>query len=241
MEHLAPSTRRTRLSNVRTMFAWAVKKGYCKRNPAAEVDAPRQPRTIPRALPAEQIRVVLEHCPDARGVLIVTLMVQQGLRCIEVSRLTMGDIDWNNNAMRVIGKGHHERILPIMPETLDALNGYLDEWPAAAGALIRSYMQVHRPLNPGTISRMVSQWMAEAGVKKRARDGISAHAGRHTCATDMLRGGSHLRDVQAVLGHAQLATTEVYLPYVVNGLAEAMEGRSYRVVPPQLGTPDGGE
>lgn len=228
LEKLAPATQRTYLSTVRQFFSWAVRHRYCRRNPAHEVDAPKQPRSVPRALSQESIAAVLDHCPDARGRLIVTLMVQQGLRCIEVHRLTMGDLDWNHNTMRVVGKGHHERILPIMAETRQALDQYLDEHPAPAGPLIRSYRQTHRPLGPDTISRTVAGWMWDAGIKRRARDGVSAHAGRHTCATDMLRSGAHLRDVQAALGHAHLQTTEIYLPLLVNGLSDAMGGRQYR-------------
>ncbi len=227
MEHLAPATIRDRLSTVRAFFKWAVRRGYIKRNPAADVEAPKQPRSIPRALPLESIAKVLDAAPDARGVLIVTLLVQQGLRCCEVSRLTMGDLDWNHNTMRVVGKGHHERILPITDETRDALEHYLDEHPASAGPLVRSYRRCHRALVADTISGMVAEWMWTAGIKRKPRDGVSAHAGRHTCATDMLRGGAELRDVQAALGHAHLATTEVYLPYLVKGLASAMGGRRY--------------
>ncbi len=236
MEHLAPATRRMRLSTVRTMFSWCVRRGYCKRNPAAEVKGPRQPRTIPRALPTDQIARVLDACPDARARLIILLMVQEGLRCVEVSRLTMGDLDFNANTMRILGKGGHERILPIVAETRDALDQYLNETPSIAGPLIRSYNMCHRALTAATISNFVARWMKDAGVKQRARDGISAHANRHTAATDMLLAGSHLRDVQAALGHAHLQTTERYLPYVVKGLQAAMEGRSYQRIPPQLGT-----
>lgn len=228
LEHLAPATRRSYLSTVRQFFAWSVRHRHCKRNPATDVDAPRQPRSVPRALPQQSIARVLEHCPDGRGLLIVTLMVQQGLRCVEIHRLTMGDLDWNHNTMRVRGKGNHERILPILPETREAIDQYLDEHPASAGPLVRSYVQPHRPLSADTISYMTIRWMYAAGVKKRARDGVSGHAGRHTCATDMLRGGAHLRDVQTALGHAHLQTTEIYLPLLVNGLSEAMGGRTYR-------------
>lgn len=228
LEQLAPATRRAYLSTVKQFFVWAVRHKHCRRNPCAEILGPKQPRSVPRALPAQSIARVIDACPDARGRLIVTLMVQQGLRCVEVSRLTMGDLDWNHDTMRIVGKGHHERVLPVMAETRQAIDAYLDEHPASAGPLIRSYMQPHRALTADSISRIVSGWMWEAGIKRRARDGVSAHAGRHTCATDMLRGGAHLRDVQAALGHAHLKTTEIYLPLLVNGLHEAMGGRNYR-------------
>jgi site-specific recombinase XerD len=130
----------------------------------------------------------------------------------------------------VRGKGGHERVLPVMAETLDCLDAYLGEHPCSAGPLIRSYRswERHQALSAGAISKYVSIWMNDAGIKTGPRDGISAHAGRHTCATDMLRTGAHLRDVQAVLGHAHLSTSETYLPLLVNGLESAMTGRSYR-------------
>ncbi len=227
LENLAIATRRGYLSAVRSLFSWAVRKGYCKRNPAAQVDAPKEPRRVPRALPQASIGQVLEHCPDTRAVLIVTLMVQQGLRCIEIARLTMGDLDFTHHTMRIVGKGSHERILPIMDETVSAIDRYLTDHPASAGPLVRSYVQPHRPLSAEAISALTIRWMYAAGVKKRARDGVGGHAGRHTCATDMLRRGAHLRDVQAALGHAHLQTTETYLPHVVHGLSEAMGGRKY--------------
>lgn len=227
MEHLAPATRRDRLSTVRSFFRWAIRRGYAKRNPAADVEAPKQPRTIPRALQREAVTKTLLACPDARARLIVLLMVQEGLRCCSVARLTIGDIDLNNHTMRVIGKGHHEQILPISDETTSALIHYLGEHPASAGPLVRSYRQCHRALNADTISGMVAGWMWDAGIKQKARDGVSAHACRHTAATDMLRAGAHLRDVQAALGHRSIKNTEIYLPLVVNGLSEAMGGRQY--------------
>lgn len=230
-EHLAPATRRTGLSTVRAFFRWAIRKGHCKRNPAAEVRGPRQPRRIPRALPEDAIRAVLNQTPDSRGYLIVLLMVQQGLRCVEISRLTLGDIDFNARTMRIRGKADHERILPIMSETVQALETYLGDHPASGGALIRSYTRCHRPLCPPVIGKLVTDWMADAGLKRGRYDGTSAHAGRHSCATHMLLRGAHLRDVQAVLGHVSLTTTERYLPYVVDGLGSAMGGRTYGGLP----------
>jgi site-specific recombinase XerD len=229
LESLAPATRRSRFSALRMFCQWLVRRGHVRRDPTLDIRSPRQPRSVPRALPAASVTATLERAPDARGRLIVTLMVQQGLRCCEVERLQIGDLDQVNGHMRIEGKGGHERILPILAETEAALQDYLAEHPATAGPLVRSYRVPSRALRADTISGLVGGWMAAApGVKRAQRDGVSAHALRHTTATDMLRGGAHLRDVQYALGHAHLSTTEVYLPFIVRGLNEAMSGRSYR-------------
>ena len=227
--HLGPATRRGRYSCVKGYCRWLVRQRHIRRDPTAELKAPRAPRTVPRGLTIPAVGAVLtEGCPDTRAVAIVTLMVQQGLRCCEVSRLQLGDYDRLNGLMRVIGKGSHERVLPIVAETARAIDDYLAEYPAFAGPLIRTYTQPTRQLKPESIVKLVRVWVRAAGVKRAPHDGVSAHAFRHTAATDMLRSGAHVRDVQAALGHAHLVTTERYLPHLVGTLAEAMGGRSYR-------------
>lgn len=224
----SPASRRAMLSAVRGFLRWCERRKYVRRNAASEVKAPRMPRMLPRALMSGSATKLLAGCPDARARLIVICMLQQGLRCCEVSRLELADIDRHHGTMRVRGKGDHERVLPLMDETLACLNVYLGEHPCTAGPLVRSYTR-REALTPGAISRLVSRWMLEAGVKSAPRDGISGHSARHTAASDMLLNGAHLRDVQAALGHAHLATTETYLPLVVHGLSEAMAGRSYHL------------
>jgi integrase/recombinase XerC len=161
-------------------------------------------------------------------MLIVLWMIQAGLRCCEIERLQIGDIDRGRRMARLTGKAGHERFVWLPDELEDALNAYLREYPASSGPLIRSYRRPNMPLRADTISGMVTQWMWEAGIKVAARDGVSAHAGRHTAATDMLLNGASARDVQYVLGHAHLATTERYLPPEVRGIVAAMDGRRYQ-------------
>ncbi len=225
-DRYAPGTRRVMLSAVRGLFRWAERQKYIRRNPATFIEAPKLPRMLPRALPGGDGMKLIDACPDARARLICTLMLQQGMRCVEVSRMQLGDIDRLHNTIRIRGKADHERILPLLDETTLCLNAYLAEHPCSAGPLVRAY-NARSSLAPSTISRLVSEWLVDAGVKTHARDGISAHCNRHTMATDMLLGGAHLRDVQAALGHANLQTTQVYLPAVVNGLDVAMAGRTY--------------
>lgn len=227
-ERLKPTTRRGELSAIRGFCRWLVRKGYTRRDWTADTPTVRVPRYMPRALEAPKVAKTLDAVPDVRAVLMCLLMVQEGLRCVEVSRIQVGDVDFYGKTIRVVGKGSHERFLPLSDETMAALNAYLSERPATAGPLIRSYNHEGRGLSPQTISAYMGRWMTAAGIKSRPRDGVSGHALRHTMATDALRNGAHLRDVQAALGHAHLRATEVYLPLVVHDLRDAMGGRKYR-------------
>lgn len=227
LDGLAPGSRRHKFTVVRAFCRWLVQHGSVRRDPCVDLRAPKEPRRLPRALKTDVVARVLDACPDDRGRLIVLLMVQEGLRCVEVAGLQIGDLDMTDRVMRVVGKGGHERILPITSEVADALRAHLGTQGWDAGPVIQSRNDPGRPLTPGTISTLVGRWCRDAGVKQLPRDGISAHAFRHTAATDMLRGGAHVRDVQHGLGHKHLATTEIYLPYVVHGLEKAMGGRQY--------------
>lgn len=226
--HLAPATRRAAISDVKGFTAWMVRRRYLASDPGAELGRVRLPRYLPRQLGAGPVAELLRACPDPRARLIVLLQVQEGLRCCEVAGLQLHDISFPDRTVSVRGKGGHERLLPISDETWEALQTYLDGAPCVAGPVIRSYRQRWAGLTADTISGMVSEWMADAKIKRRPRDGISAHALRHTSAGDMLRAGAHLRDVQAALGHASLTSTQRYLPTVVNDLRDAMGGRRYR-------------
>jgi integrase/recombinase XerD len=221
----APSTLRNQLSIVKTFCQWLVRRGHIKTDPSLEITSPRQPRYLPRGLRQPDVAKTFDKAPDVRAALILTLMVQEGLRCCEVAELQIGDIDPDQRVLMIRGKGGHERLLPITTAAWSALEAYLAEYPAKAGPLIRSYSRPNRGVSPGHISVLVSDWTHEAGVN------ASAHALRHTAATDMLRAGAHVRDVQAALGHQSLQTTSRYMPLIVNDLREAMEGRDYRTPP----------
>lgn len=218
---VARSTAGLRLSNLRVWFHWMMRRGLLHADPAFGVARPRMPRYLPRAVRPQAVCGILVTCPDARSRLMCVLMVQEGLRCVEVSRLEIGDIDMGERMMLVKGKGGHERVLPLSEETWEALLAYLAEYPARSGVLIRSYVHPHRGITPAHISEKVAEWIRASGAE------ATAHCLRHTMATDMLRSGAHLRDVQHALGHASLATTQRYLPLVVHDLRTAMGGRWY--------------
>lgn len=224
---LAAATLRTRLSQLRCFCSWAVEHGYSRTDPTLGIRGPRQPRRLPRGLQLTEAQAIVAHAPDSRSRLIVLLMLQEGLRRREVAGLMVGDIDMSARTMLVIGKGLHERTLPISAETWAALVAYLGTGRVVAGPLVRSLKDGRSPIQPATIGRLVSALMLAAGVKQRPYDGRSGHSCRHTAATDTLRAGAHLLDVQHMLGHRSITSTEVYLPLIVNDLRTAMGGRRY--------------
>lgn len=226
---VGPSTVRNHLSTVRTYLRWCVDQGILASDPSRHLRAPKEPRRIPRTVPAQQASQLVESLPDSRARLVVLWMLHLGLRCGEVARLEVGDIDFDARLVFVRGKGGHERMLPIPAEAWTALCAYLAEFPATSGPLVRRFDDPHRPLVAHYVSDLVRLWMRDALVKSRPRDGISGHALRRTCASDLLDGGAHVRQVQAVLGHQSLATTEKYLRRSDAGeLRQVMDGRSYR-------------
>jgi integrase/recombinase XerD len=219
---MAAATARARLSQVRSFCRWCVRKGYMPRDPTLEVKGPKPPRYVPRSLRLVQVEASLEAAPDRRATLMMLLMVQEGLRACEVAGLELGDIDPAERLMLIRGKGGHERVLPISDETWTAMEEYLAERPATAGPLVRSYNHPSRAITASWVSRLTSVWMHSAGVDD------SGHSLRHTAATDMLRAGANIRDVQAVLGHASIATTGRYLGWSMVDLRKATAGRRYR-------------
>lgn len=226
--HLAPATRRNYLSIVRGFCRWLIRRGNIKADPTVHLEPIRQPRAVARCLTEEQIALLIGSLPDLRSAAVVWMMVGCGFRCIEIVRFTMGDYDRHELTLIAHGKGGHQRVIPVPAEVAGPLNRYVDSTRANAGPLIRSVVHPHRGLTAPTLSSYVSRWMAEAQVKRGAHDGISAHALRHTCATDVYRRSLDLSIVQAMLGHANIATTSRYIgPTNIAQVRAAMEGRRY--------------
>lgn len=233
--HLAPATRRSRLSYVKMFARWLVRRGVVRSDITAELPPVRMARQMKRALPAGHVARLLAACPDSRARVIVWLMVGCGLRCCEVAGLEVADYDERAATLFITGKGGHERVVPVPDEVVAAIDAYLAEVGRGRGRLIRRsewwrkrHGDVYDGLAADTVGGIVVDVMKAAGIKNRRRDGVSAHALRHTAASDVLDGCKDLRVVQQMLGHANLATTAIYLREVDLGtMREAMAGRAY--------------
>lgn len=231
---LAPRSRRWNVSIAKGFTAWLVDEGHLATDPLARPPRVRVPRAVPRALPGDQAAAVVAACPDERARLVVTLMLWLGLRRGEIPALRVDDVDRFGATLRVRGKGGHERLLPLPPAVASALDGYLAAHPAPGprAPLVRSYQHPTTGITPTRVYQIVLGVMTAAGVHLAPRDGRSPHALRHTAATDTLRAGATLADVQALLGHSSIATTAVYLRADTAALAKAMRNRRYSAEEP---------
>lgn len=227
--HVGRSTARNHLSTVRTFLHWCIDNDLLRADPTRGMRPPREPRRLPRTIDQDAAARLFAALPDSRARLIVLWMLHLGLRCGEVARLEVGDVDCTERLLFVRGKGGHERLLPIPDEAWTAFTAYITSHPVGSGPLIRNYREPGRPLTAHYVSRLVRKWMAAAGIKDAPLDGVSAHALRRTCASDVLDNGAHIRQVQQVLGHQSLLSTEKYLRRRdAIDLRTVVAGRSYR-------------
>jgi integrase/recombinase XerD len=212
---LSPATIARRAAAVRSFFRHQQLLGARTDNPAAELDLPRRRRTLPRTLSPGEAERLIEAANglqprDLRDRALVELLYGAGLRVSEAVTLDRGGVSLDDRLVRCIGKGDKERVVPIGREAAEALRRYL-----ARG---RPHLdRRHRPelfLNAqgGPLTRagafLILRRLAERAGLEPGR--VHPHLLRHSFATHLLEGGADLRSVQEMLGHADLATTELY-------------------------------
>jgi integrase/recombinase XerD len=214
-EGLAAATLARRTAAARTFFRHLQLIGARDDNPAAEVALPRRTRKLPQTLSAGEAERLIEAASGTtprslRDRALVELLYGAGLRVSEAIGLERSGVDLDERAVRVLGKGGKERVVPVGRQAVEALRRYL-----ARG---RPYLdRRHRPelfLNAkgGALTRsgafLILRRLAETAGLEPGR--VHPHLLRHSFATHLIEGGADLRSVQEMLGHADLSTTELY-------------------------------
>lgn len=208
-----------KLSHVKVFGDWLVAEGHLDTNPARTVRGPRLPRSVPRALGAGDVRLLLEPASAGlRGLsnevlreqLMISLMLMEGLRAAEVADLELEHVDLAGGVLRVTGKGGHTRLVPVSSTSTLLLVEWLGRLPRVGAPLVRSLRDMTSGVTPAWVSHSVASAMRRAGVKVSARDGVSAHALRHTCGADVLERTGDLVLVRDLLGHSSVSTTQIY-------------------------------
>jgi len=212
---LASTTISRRLSALRSFYAHQVMLGARGDNPAAEIDSPRRRPKLPRTLSPREAERLIEAAagttPRAlRDAALVELLYGAGLRVSEAVGLERAGVDLDERLVRVVGKGNKERIVPIGRSAVEALRRYLSR---GRPYLDRSYRaEVFLNAKGGPLTRagafLILRKLAEKAGLEPGR--VHPHLLRHSFATHLLEGGADLRSVQEMLGHADLATTELY-------------------------------
>ncbi len=212
----ASTTVARKVAAIKSFFHFLVGEGFITDDPTATLDSPRVKKYLPRAISQEDVESLLDAAANKesprglRDKAILELLYATGMRVSELVALDLGDVDLASASVRVLGKGDKERIVPIYNRAVQAVDEYLLKGrihllrDAAEKAIFLN--QRGQRLTRQGLWLIVKGYVKEAGLKVP----VTPHTLRHSFATHMLRGGADLRNVQELLGHANIATTQVY-------------------------------
>jgi integrase/recombinase XerC len=230
------STLGRKLASLRSFFRFLLREGGCGLDPTVGIPAPRQPKRLPNPLPVDDCATLIES-PDSdprserpgRGGLrdraLVELLYGAGLRVGEAAALDVRDVDLHRGEVRVMGKGGKERVVPLPAAARESLGEYLDS-RRVPGILAEPLFPSLRPRDGR--ARRLGQRDIRRILKARARgagiaDRVHPHRLRHSYATHLLDMGADLREIQELLGHASLSTTEKYTAVSAERLVEVYD------------------
>ena len=203
-------------SGIRTFYAYLLLEGCVDKNPTALLESPKKGLHLPEVLSTEEIDAILSvidlsQDEGQRDKAIIELLYSCGLRVSELCNLTMHDLFLDDGFLRVVGKGNKERLVPISPKAIKELQ----LWFCTRNTILSKpgeedyvFLSVRRRqhLSRITVFHNLRLYAERAGITKT----ISPHTLRHSFATHLLEGGANLRVIQAMLGHEQISTTEIY-------------------------------
>jgi integrase/recombinase XerC len=216
--------RRRRLSNgslarstsaLRTFFRWLETEQIVRNRALLQVARPKVPHGIPKPLTVDKALAVVDSADGADGdwigardVAIVLLLYGSGLRISEALGITARDApNENRDVLRVVGKGSKERLVPVLPVTQKAIARYMALCPYRVGPDEPLFLGVKGgPLSPRIVQLMMERMRDKLGLPRSA----TPHALRHSFATHLLSAGADLRQIQELLGHSSLSTTQLY-------------------------------
>ncbi len=229
----ARTTLSRRATSIRLFTKWAAKNGYLEKDIGATLATPKAHRTLPDVLSVSDATVAMdslatrvseEETPlSIRDCAIVELLYATGARVSELCGLDLEDIDYSRNTIRVLGKGAKERTIPLGAPAMKALKLWLEN---ARTELLTD--KSGRAVFLGARGKRIDQRTVRTVVYEAlsALEGIERmgpHALRHSAATHLLEGGADLRTVQEILGHASLATTQIYTHVSTERLQKAFK------------------
>jgi integrase/recombinase XerC len=206
---LSPKSLQRLLSSCRSLFRHLTREGALAHDPAAGVRGPKVHRKLPEVLDVDEAAALVGHAGDGalalRDRAMLELFYSSGLRLSELTGLRWGDLDLDGGEVRVLGKGRKTRIVPVGRHAVAALRALAAaEGGAPAAPVFRG--RGGAPISPRTVQARLQRLALAQGFAKR----VHPHLLRHTFASHMLESSGDLRAVQELLGHADIATTQIY-------------------------------
>ena len=215
------------ISTLRSYFRYLLRQGRIKEAPHLEIL--QHTRTLPETLTFDQINALLSACSKeeknesraVRNIAVLTLLFATGCRVSELCDANLADIQMDIRVIKITGKGSKERMVPLVTQASEALTEYLKVRLNLASISEKSLFVNDRGHRPSRIDifRWLKRWSTIAGFEKN----VSPHKLRHACATQLLKEGVDLRSIQTLLGHASIATTEVYTRVENSDLTETVK------------------
>jgi putative tyrosine recombinase xerD len=203
------------LSGIRHFYRFLILDGYLEIDPTELLESPKQPKHLPEVLSTAEVDIILNSIDltkweGQRNKAIIEVLFSCGLRVSELTSLKISNLYFQEQYVRIMGKGSKERLVPISPRAIEELNyWFLDRSQMKIKEGEDDYVFLNRRgshLTRTMILIMLKRYACAAGIKKT----ISPHTLRHSFATALLEGGADLRSIQAMLGHESIVTTELY-------------------------------
>lgn len=241
-QNLSRAAVQLRFSALRSFFKFLIRHGHIAGSPIKNIALPKVGKRLPKFLTAKQMNDLLEAprklLPGAgkkkkpgrpvessiafRDAAILETIYSCGLRISELCRLTVADLDFSQQTVRVLGKGRKERLVPIGQPALRAIEDYWQRLPRPPGGNAPVFLASEKkfiPVAPRILQLRLKKYLAVAGLDPT----LTPHKLRHSYATHLLDAGADLNSVQELLGHAHLITTQVYTHLTTERLKRAYD------------------
>jgi len=211
---LAPRSRARALVAMRGLFRHLVGERWLEADPTALIDAPRTAKRLPGVLGPDAVARLIAQPPDnprgRRDAAMIELAYASGLRVSELVGISLADVNLNAGFVRITGKGNKTRLVPLHAVAIERLRGVIEERTVRDPSERAVFLTPRgRPMTRQAFWKLLRGYARRAGVRLPTGD-VSPHKLRHSFATHLVEGGADLRAVQAMLGHADISTTEVY-------------------------------
>jgi len=228
---VAASSQARKLSALRQFFGFLYTEDIRKDDPTSAIDAPKRARPLPKVLTRDDVDALIgaareQEGPDGvRLLCIVEMLYAAGLRVSELAGLPLASVRGRDGFIIVRGKGRKERLAPLNPSAREAIKAYLDVRDAFLPKDGQSkFLFPSRAAEGSLTRRRVHQMLKELALKANIDpEKLSPHVLRHAFATHLVEGGADLRSVQTLLGHADIATTQIYTHVASDRLTSVME------------------